>query len=137
MSKRSMTEWDTIMRNIPSPDDSDAEDCVNVLSLQKNAPKVVQLLQHLIPGVSQTTDPVIPRGMNRVDAIRDGLSSTLDVVQKLEEMKLKAAHGESGERVRTKDDDAVPNDAVVRSTNSTQAVSSLLSSQEATESKVV
>ena len=71
-----MKDWDAIMRSIPSPPDSDAEDTLNVQSVVKNAKRVVELLHSTVPGMDTRYTGVPPMGMNRTDIIRDGLQAT-------------------------------------------------------------
>jgi len=89
-----MKEWDTIMRSIPSPENSDTEDSVNIMSLQKNAPRVIQLMQHTLPGLSNDVTSSMPMGINRTDIIRDGISSTVHAVEKEESTTMATAQSE-------------------------------------------
>jgi len=81
MSKRSMKEWDSIMRTISSPENSDAEDSVNVITLQENAPKIVRLMEHVVPNLNPHDTTTLPLGMNNLSPIRDGISSAAGVVR--------------------------------------------------------
>ena len=69
MSRRGIHNWDTILRDISSGEDSDAEDSLNVLSVQKNARRVCELIREMAPpGVLDEPqglrEVVPPRGMN-------------------------------------------------------------------------
>lgn len=59
-----MKDWDKIVRELSSPEASDAEDDLNVVSVQKNAKRVVELLQGTIPGMQCASKAQPPLGMN-------------------------------------------------------------------------
>ena len=60
--------WEQIARELSSGEDSDAHDELNVMSVQKNAHKVAQLLHAAVPGLEQTGRAAfVPSGMNRLD----------------------------------------------------------------------
>jgi hypothetical protein len=68
-------DWDRIARELSSPDSSDAEDGLNVISVQKNARRVSEILHSVLPEspfVSPDASP--PMGMNRFSALRDQLT---------------------------------------------------------------
>lgn len=67
-------DWDKICRELSSPESSDAEDDLNVLSVQKNAKRVSELVQNMIPGFDTAMEHAPPMGMNRVDVMRQELN---------------------------------------------------------------
>lgn len=70
-------DWNAIVRDLSSPESSDAEDDLNVLSVQKNASRVAELVQGLVPGLDATQMRDAPYGMNRPDVMRDALAATI------------------------------------------------------------
>lgn len=72
MSKKN---WDEIMKDYSSGEDSDSGDVLNVEMVKKNAHKIVNLLRGTVLGEDVTK---VPKGMNNFSAIRDGLSSAID-----------------------------------------------------------
>ena len=64
--------WDAILRDYSSGEDSDSGDVLNVEMVKKNAHKVVNLLRSTVLGEDITK---VPKGMNNVNAIRDGLAN--------------------------------------------------------------
>jgi hypothetical protein len=64
--------WDDILRDYSSGEDSDSGDVLNVEMVKKNAHKVVNLLRGTVLGEDITK---LPKGMNNVNAIRDGLAT--------------------------------------------------------------
>ena len=74
-----MKDWDLILRGYSSGEDSDAYDSLNVVSVQKNAKRVVEMLQECVPGLEtfRSSDAPKPMGMNDGRALRDGLSTAL------------------------------------------------------------
>ncbi|NDB85159.1 MAG: hypothetical protein EB127_21030 [Alphaproteobacteria bacterium] len=120
MSKKSMKEWDNIMRNISSPENSDADDDVNILSIQRSTPKVVQLMQHIVPGLSANVDAPMPMGMNSTQFIRDGISSTVNAVSDSHSQAKMPEHSESHNNVVNKNNVPFPkDDECSMNTNST------------------
>jgi hypothetical protein len=76
MPPRTNKNWEQIVRELSSGEDSDAHDELNVMSVQKNAHRVAQLLHAAVPGLEQTGRAAfVPSGMNRLDrtAFTDGL----------------------------------------------------------------
>ena len=74
-----MKDWNAIARELSSGDDSDAEDSLNVMQVQKNARRVAELMHTFIPDLAaqHLERGAAPLGMNRPDLIRDGLASTI------------------------------------------------------------
>ena len=70
-------DWDAIMREIPTPPDSDSEDILNEQSVKKNAKRVVELLNNVAPNLDRTRAGAPPMGMNRADILRDGLKASV------------------------------------------------------------
>lgn len=73
-------DWKTILDAISSPDDSDAEDELNVMQVQKNARRVAELMHNFVPGLGENKDHLkgdTPMGMNNTDLIREGLVSSM------------------------------------------------------------
>jgi hypothetical protein len=56
--------WDSIVKELSSPDSSDAEDHLNVMSVQKNATRVAELLHESIPTLDASQGGNGPVGMN-------------------------------------------------------------------------
>ena len=79
MSRRSGVDWERILVDYSSGEDSDAHDSMNVVSVQKNAKRVAELLQDCVPGLEgmRRPDAAKPLGMNRADVIRDGLAAAM------------------------------------------------------------
>ena len=70
-------KWDDVVRGLTSSEDEDAHDTLNVMSVQKNAHKVADLLHATMPGLDPSLARAPPKGMNRADSIRDGLSESM------------------------------------------------------------
>lgn len=70
-------DWDAIARDLSSPESSDAEDELNVMSVRKNASRVAELVHGLVPGLDATQMRTAPVGMNRPDLMRDALAKTI------------------------------------------------------------
>jgi hypothetical protein len=69
---RTVKDWDAICRDLSSGEDSDAHDGLNVMSVQKNAQRVAEIVRTVLPGLD--ADPAAPlMGMNRPTAFKDGL----------------------------------------------------------------
>jgi hypothetical protein len=71
-------DWEAIMRELSSDDDSDAGDSLNVLSVTRNAHRVAQLAH----GFGPMFDPAqmgndAPMGMNDASVIREGLAAAM------------------------------------------------------------
>lgn len=77
MSRRGVHDWDKLLREISSGEDSDEGDSLNVLSVQKNARRVCDLLRDMAPpgglappgalddkAKAAAREVVPPRGMN-------------------------------------------------------------------------
>ena len=69
--------WDKILREMSSPESSDAEDELNVVSVRKNARRVAELAHHMIPGAKECFRGAQPFGMNRSDVLRSEVQETL------------------------------------------------------------
>lgn len=67
-------DWDRIARELSSGEDSDAGDELNVMSVQRNAQKVCDLVRTVMPGMGGNTTV---RGMNRPDALRTGMADAI------------------------------------------------------------
>ena len=57
-------DWDRIARALSSPESSDAEDELNVISVQRNAHRVAQLVHGYVPSLDPSRAGVPPLGMN-------------------------------------------------------------------------
>ena len=68
-------DWDKICRELSSPESSDADDDINVMSVKKNASRVAQLLHGIIPGLDKSKAGDAPKGMNRAEAFANTLAS--------------------------------------------------------------
>lgn len=84
---RTVRDWDKIMASLSSPESSDAEDELNVLSVQKNAQKVADLLHHHILGQdpyrsANTVVPELPRGLKDLEALKQSMKETTEQVEK-------------------------------------------------------
>ena len=77
---RTVKDWDKIMAEIPTPPDSDAEDDLNVMSVQKNAQKVSDALHHLMPNLPSELAGPLPKGMNSAYELQRELKKTYDYV---------------------------------------------------------
>tara|TARA_B110001450_G_scaffold256622_1_gene287801 strand:+ start:12026 stop:12436 length:411 start_codon:yes stop_codon:yes gene_type:complete len=72
--------WKTILDSISSPEESDAEDELNVLQVQKNAKRVSELVHQFVPGLAEDRDHLkgnTPLGMNNAKLIREGLAASM------------------------------------------------------------
>lgn len=72
--------WKTILDGISSPDESDADDELNVMQVQKNARRVAQVMHHFVPGLGENNEHLkgdTPMGMNNADLIREGLVASM------------------------------------------------------------
>lgn len=59
-------DWDKIVRELSSGEDSDAGDSLNVQSVAKNARRVAELMQSMAPAPNAPSQPVAPPlGANR------------------------------------------------------------------------
>jgi len=75
----SKKNWKTILDSISSPEDSDAEDELNVIQAQKNTRRVAELMHQFVPGLTDSDHLKgdTPMGMNNADLIREGLASSM------------------------------------------------------------
>jgi hypothetical protein len=88
-----MKDWDKIAKSLPSPSDSDEEDGVNIVKVQKNAQMISDRLQHLLPGL----DPAFRRPGDEPsqlrssaefkESIRKSLARSADLEKALEERR--------------------------------------------------
>lgn len=74
-----MKDWNAIARDLSSGEDSDADDSLNVLQVQKNARRVAELMHTFVPALAaeHLARGATPLGMNRPDLIRTELASTI------------------------------------------------------------
>jgi hypothetical protein len=77
MPVRPAKDWNAIARELSSGSDSDAHDDLNVMSVQRNAHRVAEMVRTVVPGLGG--DAAFP-GMNRPDALREGLAAALAAV---------------------------------------------------------
>lgn len=70
-------DWVQILQHYSSGEESDEHDSLNVLSVQRNAHRISELIHATIPGldVSQIRTP--PMGMNHATVIRDELAESV------------------------------------------------------------
>ena len=59
-----MKDWDKILREIPTPPDSDAEDDLNIEKVKKNARNISDILHQTIPSLDPSLSDSLPRGVN-------------------------------------------------------------------------
>ena len=71
-----MKNWDKIVKELSSPESSDAEDDLNVMSVQKNAKRVAELMHGVIPTLDSRKKGAPPKGMNRTSVLRDQLTKS-------------------------------------------------------------
>lgn len=69
-----MKNWDAIVRDLSSPESSDAEDDLNVVSVQKNAKRVAEILHGAIPTLDPNYRGDAPKGMNNLNDLREQLA---------------------------------------------------------------
>lgn len=66
------------MESISSPEDSDAEDELNVMQVQRNARRVAELMHQFVPGLDgDHLRGDTPMGMNNASLIREGLAASM------------------------------------------------------------
>ena len=70
------------MSEIPTPPDSDAEDDLNILKVQKNARRVSDVMHHILPNLSSKLAGPLPKGMNTVDDLARDMKETVDLAWK-------------------------------------------------------
>jgi hypothetical protein len=73
-------DWKTILNSISSPEDSDAEDELNVMQVQRNARRVAELMHQFVPGLGEDKSHLkgdTPLGMNNAGLIREGLAASM------------------------------------------------------------
>lgn len=69
-----MKNWDAIARELSSPESSDADDDLNVMSVQKNAKRVAEIMHGAIPTLDPKYKGDAPKGMNDLNALREQLT---------------------------------------------------------------
>lgn len=69
-------DWEAILKELSSPESSDAEDDLNVMSVQKNANRVAELMHGVIPNLDPSRAGVPFTGMNGSDVLRKRLSKS-------------------------------------------------------------
>jgi hypothetical protein len=71
--------WDAIVRELSSPEDSDAEDGLNVMSVCRNAHRVSEIARAFAPDTAAgpPTPPTPLMGMNSMNLIREGLAGSV------------------------------------------------------------
>ena len=67
-------DWDAILRDISSGEDSDAGDSLNVMSVQKNARRLTEVMHSTIPGLDPAESRTPPMGMNTSARLRSEFS---------------------------------------------------------------
>ena len=67
-------DWDAILRDISSGEDSDAGDSLNVMSVQKNARRLTEIMHSTIPGLDPAESRTPPMGMNTSARLRSEFS---------------------------------------------------------------
>lgn len=72
-----MKNWDEITRNLTSPEASDEEDDLNIMSVQRNAHRVAELLHGSLPFLDETQMRTLPSGTNKLDFMRQGLARAM------------------------------------------------------------
>ena len=66
--------WDEIVKTLSSPEASDAEDDLNVVSVRKNAHRVAELMHGVVPGLDRNRAGNAPIGMNRTDVFQTAMT---------------------------------------------------------------
>ena len=82
-----MKDWGKICRDLSSPDSSDAEDELNVLSVQKNATRVSEMMHGIIPGLDRSKAGAVAMGMNRTELISASLAKAFESSRHLNEFR--------------------------------------------------
>lgn len=68
--------WDKIVAEISSGEDSDAYDGPNVVAVQRNAQRVAELLHAVVPGLDPEQSGAPAMGTNNLNALRESLLAT-------------------------------------------------------------
>ena len=81
---RTLKDWNEVLRDYSSGEDSDAGDSLNVMSVQRNAHRVAEMMQSVagLP-TSNGGRPQPPMGMNEANVaefMRDGLAPAIAAV---------------------------------------------------------
>lgn len=84
-------DWDALMREMSSPESSDAEDCLNVVQVTKNAKRVAEILNHVAPGGDRTRTGALPMGTNGLDFMRSSLEQSAAALRQREECRSERA----------------------------------------------
>ena len=77
---RAVRDWDKILSTMSSGEDSDAYDDLNVMSVQKNAHRVAELMHMSVPGLDTSEARTPPMGMQNMDAtsaMKEGLADAI------------------------------------------------------------
>ena len=85
--------WDAILRDISSGEDSDEHDSLNVQSVQKNAHRVAEMLHGAMPGLDPSVMRTPPKGMNSMGPLREGFRAIAEATQEADQ---KTAQGATG-----------------------------------------
>lgn len=89
-------DWKKVLDAISSPEESDAEDELNVVQVQRNARRVAELMHNFVPGITGRDDLKgdVPMGMNNADLIREGLAASM----RAQSLYSAANHSQTAER---------------------------------------
>jgi len=63
-----MKDWDKILREIPTPPDSDEEDGLNEMKVRKNARGVSDALHRVVPALDSSLGGALPAGLNNLQS---------------------------------------------------------------------
>ena len=91
-------DWTRVLREYSSGEDSDEHDSLNVLSVQRNAHRIAELLHMTVPGLDPTEARTPPMGMNSAQFIRRGLSDAT-AASSLRSREFPASRGVASEGV--------------------------------------
>lgn len=75
-SSNSGKNWDAILKEYSSGEDEDAHDCLNVMTVVKNAKRVCEVIHGVVPGLDKTVMQSPFMGMNRSVEFQRNLSDT-------------------------------------------------------------
>lgn len=81
MSRWDKKNWDAILRDLSSGEDSDEGDSLNVQSVQKNAHRVAEMLHGALPGLDPSVMRTPPMGMNSMEPLREGFEAIAKATQ--------------------------------------------------------
>lgn len=81
--------WDQIAKELSSGEDSDEHDELNVMSVQRNAHRVMDMMHTMLPGFEdhakvahERRSGYVPKGMNRAEPLKDGLAAAIDAASR-------------------------------------------------------